>query len=173
MLVSLGKRAPAETLVELLLGCHERIRKFTQLAIQISDCPPSEGHFVVQASQDVERYFTVALPLHVADEERSLLPRLQGLRAELDAQLLAMAAEHRDHEPLLAELQEALRAVRDAPMEVTHRPRLATCSKGLLAAWESHLAREETVIFPAIGELLSPDVQRLIVDELRARRRSP
>ena len=39
---------------------------------------------VLEASRRCERYFSEALPLHVEDEEQSLLPRRRGRTPELD-----------------------------------------------------------------------------------------
>ena len=75
MLINIGAKAGAEDLVSLLLECHHRIRGFSALGVELgtrADLPAAD---VVQGCERVERYFGEALPLHVADEEESLLPR--------------------------------------------------------------------------------------------------
>ena len=177
MHISIGSRSPArpDDVVALLLACHQRIRAFVHLAGEIGrrDVLPGspEVTAVIDACQRCERYFTEALPLHVEDEEQSLLPRLRGLRHEIDDALAAMHAQHREHEPLLHALLGALRAVRADPGERRHRTRLQDAAAQLAAAFDEHLAIEEHIIFPAVRSELPGEVQARMIDELRARRR--
>jgi iron-sulfur cluster repair protein YtfE (RIC family) len=171
MFVSIGqkRRAPAG-LIELLLECHGRIRSFVGLARQLgssSGVPPSE---LSEGCLRCERYFTEALPLHVLDEEESLLPRLQGLRPELDAALERMHREHLAHDALVAALLGACRALREHPTDPVHRDALARAATQLSAEFDEHLAREEELIFPAVRTLLSPPAQTEAMNELRSRR---
>lgn len=158
-------------LVDLLLECHGRIRSFVALARQAAshvDAPHAE---VVAACLRVERYFTVALPLHVTDEEQSVLPRIVGRSPDVDRALQAMREQHSQHEPKLRALLDASVAVRDAPADAERRAALAAAAEELDREFGEHLALEETVIFPAIGHLLSAAEQEEITAELRARRR--
>lgn len=172
MLITLSpkrRHGPAD-LVDLLGECHDRIRRFAALARQAAtrrDAPSAE---VVQACVDVERYFLEALPLHVADEEESIEPRLRGLSPPVDRALDAMEEEHRRHGPMLQALLRATARVRRAPDDDAARSELATAAEGLEREFGEHLALEESVVFPAIRELLSQETQRCVVDELRRRR---
>lgn len=170
MLLKIGRSSERETLTELLLACHERIRGFSRIACALAerdDLPEAE---VIDAVERCTRYFAEALPLHVRDEEDSVLPRLRGLRPELDAALDAMRAEHADHEPGLRALLEALAALRDAPGEARARARLREVALPLGQELEQHLQAEEARVFPAMRELLSPEAEREAIAELRARR---
>lgn len=173
MLVQLNSRrldAP-EDLVSLLTACHQRIRHFSQLAIDIggvSDVPAGE---VAQACADVERYFRESFPLHVADEEESIEPRLRGHSAELDAALSQMTFEHHEHKPLLHALLDALRTVAESPSALEPRVKLAAIASPLTRVLERHLLLEEQTIFPAVRAQIPPAVQGTIIDELRRRRR--
>ena len=89
MLAKIGKPSAADDAVGLLLECHERIRSFLALARRIAEVGPSEPGSVPEAAARVRRYFTEALPLHAQDEEASILPRLRGLDARVDAELEA------------------------------------------------------------------------------------
>lgn len=170
MITSLGRRAQRSTdLVGLLLDCHERIRRFMALAQTIalrSDAPHAE---VIEACTGVERYFARALPLHVADEEESILPRLRGLDPELDHALSHMHAQHQAHTAPLARLLGALAAVVAAPEAAAARAHLAAVATELEEAFEEHLTLEESVIFPRLSRL-ERDVQDEVLRELRARR---
>src|SRR4051812_30710357 len=83
MLKQIGERRPAgEPLLAALLDCHSRIRRFSTLAIRLAeaDAPPNE---IAETAAAVHRYFTVALPLHAADEDLSIAPRLAVVAPEL------------------------------------------------------------------------------------------
>src|SRR5262245_23544059 len=170
MLSTIGARRTPEGLVDLLLECHQRIRHFTQLAERIgqeSALPDAERR---DACARCRHYFVEALPLHVADEEHGLLPRLRGRDAALDAALTAMHLEHEQHEPLLARLLDLLDRVAAAPQDPALRETLASAAARLATALAHHLAQEEDVIFPKVNEWMSLTDQDAVIAELRARR---
>jgi iron-sulfur cluster repair protein YtfE (RIC family) len=170
---SLLRKPPARSgsLVELMLDCHERIRKFSRLASAIAaqrDAPEAD---IVQACADVRRYFQEALPLHVADEEESILPRLRRHSAELDDTLALMHAQHLSHEPKLTAMLSLLAAIQGAPHETWRRDSLAIVAAELEQEFKTHLELEERVIFPAVAAL-DAGAQAEVRAELRARRRT-
>lgn len=165
-----GTRAP-QGLVDLLLACHDRIRRFVALARDAATRPDVPADQVVEACARVERYFREALPLHVADEEQSVEPRLRGRSPEVDHALDAMAQEHRAHEAAVAALLDAAAAVRPDPGDAARKTTLAHAAEALREDFLEHLALEEAVLFPAIRRLPA-DLQSTVVDELRARRRA-
>lgn len=172
MLLQIGRSAEPETLVALLLACHERIRRYTGLALTLAerdDLPRAE---LSEAVDGCARYFAEALPLHVRDEEDSVLPRLRGLRPELDQALDAMRAEHEGHELGLRALLDSLAALKESPSAAA-RSRLREVAEPLGRELEQHLRAEETRIFPVLRELLSRDDERAAIAELRARRSAP
>jgi hemerythrin-like domain-containing protein len=159
-----------DDLAGLLLACHQRIRRFIGLAHAAAtraDVPAAE---VADACVQVARYFTEALPLHVADEEDSILPRLRGRSPELDRALDAMADQHTEHEPGISALLEALGAVARDPGGADVKAALAEVARRLEAEFAEHLSLEESVIIPAVRELPA-DLQATIIGELRRRRR--
>src|ERR1051326_5002660 len=90
MLVKIGPLDEPSDIVDLLKECHERIRTFINLAGRLAKAEEISDTDVRDGAGRVARYFSEALPLHVADEEQSILPRLQGKSAELDAALSEM-----------------------------------------------------------------------------------
>lgn len=174
MFISIGRNTrrheEAVDLVDLLLECHGRIRTFTGLAEALgrrSDAPASE---IVEGCARCERYFTEALPLHVEDEERSVLPRLRGRDAELDRALEEMQHEHARHEASIAALLDASRALRERPEDRGRAEALAAAAVALGAELEAHLRHEEQLIFPAVRRFFSPADHLAAIGELRARR---
>lgn len=172
MLISIGKRRAPADLVGLLLECHERIRSFVRMAAEIGRRGDLTHAEVVEGCDACTRYFTQAFPLHVEDEEQSVLPRLEGCDAALDAALEEMQAEHESHLPLLASLLEDLRVVKEDPGAATTRARLHATATQLAEAFERHLSREEQVIFPALRARWTQETEAEAMRELRARRQS-
>lgn len=174
MLVSLGTTAGGapETLVGLLTACHARIRRFGALAVELATRPGLGDAEARDAAARCHRYFSRALPLHVRDEEDSLVPRLVGREPALDAMLAQMAAQHAQHGPLLAAFLEALARCEASPGDTAARATLARLAAPLAADFEAHLRQEEAVLFPAIERLLSADAQAAAIVELRGRRAS-
>ena len=170
MLIGIGRRQSSEALIDLLLECHERIRNFSTLLLKLGDPQGASHAEVAEGCERCEKYFGSALPLHVKDEDESILPRMHGKRAEVDAALAKMHAEHGEHAPQLAALLSALAALRAEPGSQSARGLLHAVAVPLTKAFAEHLELEERVIFPAMPELLSAETQRQIVLELRARR---
>ncbi len=173
MLHSIGKKAESEQIVDLLLACHGRIRSFLALATAIAEPDAGEPAEIVEATARIRRYFRVALPLHVEDEEQGVLPRLQGRSPALDAALDRMCEEHHEHVGPLRDLLASCDSLAAEPGAARARASLSRAAKVLGDAFEPHLAAEESVVFPAIVALLTDEEQRAMVIELRRRRQAP
>lgn len=173
MLHQLGpRRSQPETLVDMLLDCHARIRSFIALAGTAARERAASEEEIAEACRAVEVYFREALPLHVEDEEQSILPRLQGQTPSLDACLALMHREHGEHVSQLDALLAACAQLRSQPRDAQGRARLEACAQQLAADFERHLALEEGEVFTAVGNL-APALQSAIIAEIRERRRPP
>ena len=157
-------------LLGLLLACHQRIRTFIALAASIAQQTSASDAEVRDACQRCHRYFFEALPLHVLDEEMSLLPRLQQQTPALTLALQQMHAEHLQHGPQVQELCALLQAVANAPAQAPLRAQLAVVAANLQIEFAAHLQAEETEIFPWIAKVLSSEDQAAVMHELRSRR---
>jgi iron-sulfur cluster repair protein YtfE (RIC family) len=158
-LIRIGQRGPGgETPGTLLLDCHARIRHFAELAVRLAEVDAPEAE-IRDAAARVHRYFTVALPLHVADEELSIAPRLR--RFVPDA-LDAMEREHRAHTELLQRLIPAW-------VEPRRPDDLLDDSRLLASELNKHLEAEERLIIPALTHLGAES--HAVVAEMRDRRR--
>lgn len=171
MLIKIGSSDEASDVVDLLLACHQRIRFFIDLAVRLSeatDAPPEE---IREAAARVVRYFAEALPLHVADEENSILPRLKGREPALDRTLEAMRNEHAIHQPQLERLLQICRTLQNAPERLAElKTDLGDVASLLAREFKAHLLDEETTILPAIKSLLNDQDRQAMLQELRARR---
>ena len=154
----------------LLLECHQRIRHFCSLARRLTEPGISEDT-TADAAHRVHRYFTEALPLHAADEDETLEPRLWGRSGELDAALDRMSREHQAHQPLVARLCELTRILSVGPAELANiAAELSTVALQLEEQLLDHIEHEERTIIPAIAEYLPPRTRESIVAQFAARR---
>ena len=167
MLLSIGRRPHEPDLVDLLSDCHDRIRSFLDLAHRVATTPGLAAADIRTAGHQIYRYFTEAFPLHVADEEHSILPRLRGRDEGLDAALARMEDDHREH----ADLVERLVALCDLTMRDPRQlAALDETACALSLALEAHLSLEELVIFPALDDLSQIELAAIRA-EMRGRRR--
>ncbi len=158
-----GKGA-ADAPLALLRACHERIRLFTSMAVQIAGAAAVTEQ-VSQAAVAAKRYFFEALPKHVADEEESLQPRL-ALLGSLASPLSEVVRQHRELEDVLDRLEVFWRRIASGESPGAPLPALT----GRMAQlWDAHLAIEEQDVFPAV-QRLDPDERGAIWQEMRARR---
>jgi iron-sulfur cluster repair protein YtfE (RIC family) len=157
--------------VDALLEAHRKARDCLALARRIAEGAIASPEDVGKAASRVERFLSLRWTAHVRDEEESLAPRLCGREREVDSALEAMVREHRDQQRPFAVLVTAFRELARVP---SHLPRLAPFVRKALERLErlfaGHLAREETVIFPAIRRILDASAEAQILWEMRVRR---
>jgi hypothetical protein len=173
LLIQIGRRGDRsqDDVVGALLACHDRIRAFTAMAQRLpaGAATPVE---VADAAARVERYFRVALPLHLEDEELSLCPRLLAapVAPEVIDAVSAMTGEHAPIEALVACLLPRWATLARHPLELTAlAAELARDTAELDRLFQAHLEREEQVLFPAVREHLAGG-ELLIRAEMAARR---
>lgn len=171
MLTGLGKPAAPRDAVELLLECHGRIRSFLALARRLGEARSEPPGALAEAALQVQRYFTLALPLHARDEEESIAPRLRGREPAVDAELETMVREHREHERPMGALVEACALVAGDPARHAElAAAVLRAAQELELHFAAHLAREEEVVFPAMRRLLDRSADAAVVEEIRRRR---
>lgn len=173
MLIRIGSSPEEEDsdVVGLLLQCHERIRQFVALAGRLAAEREAAADDIRQAAKRITRYFSEALPLHVADEEESIVPRLSGHSSELDASLQRMQREHLEHHSALQSLLEVCGTLQTSPDKLDElRPRLAEAAATLEREFSTHLRQEEEIVLPAIRNVLTHADRHAILLELRGRR---
>lgn len=172
---SVESTADQEDAITLLLGCHDRIRHFTEVADRLNFNPQSPAADRQQAASTVLRYYEVALPLHEADENDSVYPRLQKALppGELAAANQAMVEQHTEIDALIAELLPLWRTIADDPgQQEKLSAALGHRVQRLKQLWTSHLRLEEELVIPAMRRFLSQQDLGAIEAEMRARRQS-
>ncbi len=170
MLLQIGRRQHDPDLVELLAECHERIRRFLDLAHRLTTTPGLQPDDIASVASQVHRYFTGAFALHMADEDELLLPRLRGRDPALDAALERMEADHVEHADHLERLVALCDELARDPRRLAARANaLAETVDALTLGLEAHLGLEELVIFPRLAMLTAVE-RASIRREMRARR---
>ena len=159
--------------VEMLLACHQRIRNFTGIANRLADAADAAAPEIANAAEVVHRYYSIALPLHEADENESVYPRL-GRRLTDPHERGSLQSMVDQHYPLNEVIERLLPRWADLK---THPEKLASYAADLRAdsqrlqqLWEQHLALEEEIVFPLIRERLTPDDLTAIHAEMKKRR---
>jgi len=135
----------------MLLACHQRIRSFTVVAARLADAENAATPEIASAAEAVHRYYSVALPLHEADENESVYPRLgrrlsdPGERASLQS----MVDQHGPLNQVVARLLPRWAELKTSP------EKLSSCAAEIRAdaarlqeLWREHLALEEEIVFP-------------------------
>jgi hemerythrin-like domain-containing protein len=163
----------------LLRACHGRVERFATLAARIADHLDEQGvpeEAAANAAGRVLRYFNQAAPLHHADEEADLLPRLRTrLRTrlpepaapELRELLTGLEGEHQwldGHWQGLKPLLE--RVARGEAVSADFRAR----AEAFRDAQLDHLARENRWILPAAEQHLGASDWAAIGNAMARRR---
>ncbi len=172
--LSSTQKSETEDAVDLLVGCHQRIRHFTGVAVKLAHAHGAAADEITQAAGNVHRYYSVSLPLHEADEDQTLQPRLVAVADEqVRHALLAMGEQHQAIDELLERLLPLLMLVRDNPDTLPQiGGEMCSVTKVLEEIFGAHLQMEEEVIFPAIRNVLPESTRAEILHEMQERRKT-
>jgi len=159
----------------LLSDCHRRIEHF--LAVLIKLCGKAQGGSLdAEEGELLEKalaYFRDAAPMHTADEEHSLFPRLRasGQSEAALARLAELEYEHvlagRDHEIVDSLGRRWLREGRLAPGDSVQ---MTQALKRLSEIYSRHIALEDRELFPLADRLLGPEELAAVGREMADRR---
>ena len=146
------------------------MRTVTALAKQLSTRDAPSDAEVREVASKLHRYFTVALPLHEQDEDRSLFPRLVEHVPALAPTIALLRADHRRQTQVVAVLVatcEQLQAQQGPARELAGA--LAAAAADVEESWKDHMAIEERELFPVAHQLASA-ARAAIAQEMRERR---
>jgi hemerythrin-like domain-containing protein len=161
----------------MLSDCHRRIEGFLNLLVVVTDqmAGAKLGAEERQALETALRYFREAAPKHTRDEEESLFPRLRALQNPVaQAAFSTLDNLHEDHEiaDLAHQEVEALcqQWLADDELAKEDCARLRDLLERLKRIYESHIAVEDTQVFPLAEKLLEASAIQAIAAEMAARR---
>jgi hemerythrin-like domain-containing protein len=152
----------------LLRACHEKVVRFTTLAQRLQAHVRQQGvdEQAREAAQAVLRYFTLAAPLHHADEDDDLFVALRALgHLTLTARIDALQAEHDTLGQQWAEVRPWLEAIAAGQLPSGPEPDV----DGFATRYRDHAHAEESDVYPHAAEL-SPAALQALADAMVARR---
>lgn len=168
--------AKEEDATTLLLGCHQRIRHFTGIALRLAENSDAPVDVRSETARAVLRYYTIALPLHEADENESVHPRLgkvlpDKLLAEANDEMVRQHSEIDEViEALIPEWQKIAGNKSQSAAEQKIQENLLYTTRKLQQLWTDHLELEETQVIPAMRQYLPQSALEEILVEMRTRR---
>lgn len=164
-----GPEAP----LDMLAACHTRVEKQCQTLLRLQPHLLAHGSdaSAQEAATAVMRYFDTAAKHHHEDEEQDLFPALLEAMAGSDALCIraltdALQAEHRQLETRWAALRLRLEAI----VAGQAMPLQAQEVADFVAAYRSHIHREDTELLPMAQRLLGEAQLQEIGQAMRARR---
>lgn len=163
---------PPEDALDLLIGCHQRIRHFTAAATKLAHAQGASHDDIRMTAAGVSRYFSVSLPLHEADEEDTVRPRLDKLDDNrVHHTLAAMHDQHEAIDELIERLLPLLQLVERNPAALEQAgSEMCAITKALGEIFTAHLKLEEEEIFPAMRRQLPYADQAAMLQEMQSRR---
>jgi len=161
----------------MMRDCHRRVEHFLEqlLAVAREDRggPMDAGR---RAAFDTAlRYFRTGAPLHTADEEESLFPRLRGSTSGAAARALAgmerLEHEHRHAQGVHAEVDAmGTRWLETGELSAAEADRLVDLLAGLRETYRAHIAYEDEELFPLAAAALDEIQLSQIGREMALRR---
>jgi hemerythrin-like domain-containing protein len=164
----------------VLSDCHRRIEKFLEQLLRVTQTaqggvlqPPQR-----EALATALRYFRQAAPLHTADEETSLFPRLRELaqNGNVKAQnalavIDRLEADHNAADERHAVIDElGTRWLDESTLEAADVERLESELIALRAFYAAHIKVEDTELFPLAGSVLEEEAVENLGREMAGRR---
>lgn len=138
---------------EKLAACHQHVLgTLAELERALADLrgPEPFSDRLRATVGDTLTLIQVAIPLHSADEEQTLFPRLRERAPFADAPhtpMDCMESDHVEHREMAASLARASMK-RDAAA-------LERAARNLIAEYREHISKEDEVLFPMARELLT------------------
>lgn len=181
MLIQLNSKplADFDDPLGVLHDCHRRIENFLEQLIMVtSEALASDGVLSDQASLTLAgalRYFRIAAPKHVLDEEETLFPRLRASNdarvSETFEQIERLEKEHDKTNSLHAKVDELGRAWIDTrQIDASDLAHLKEMLEELHSIYTEHIKVEENHIFPLAQDVINKDEQVKMGREMKTRR---
>jgi iron-sulfur cluster repair protein YtfE (RIC family) len=165
-------RLAEDSPLAMLLECHGWIRRFLREAWKLSEADSSDLEAVQSSATETLNFFLTVMPIHIEEEQETMLPRLAGLSSSLDKALAHMVKDHEERDETLQEVIGYCQILSRHPESLEKlRESFRRSTRHLAVDLESHLMAEERDIFPNI-EALPHSEQATMVAEMRARRKS-
>jgi iron-sulfur cluster repair protein YtfE (RIC family) len=167
------KAIAPDDVIDSLFACHDRIRRLSQLAARLPRAHDAPAVDVEEAARSLLAYFRHALPMHIADEDLSIRPRLHEVSTSEDVRdaIAMMSDQHEQIDETLSVLLPQWELLRADGSRLSWMPgEFRKDSEKLRQQLDGHLAMEEETVFPAMRRDLSAESEAVILREMRERR---
>lgn len=160
----------------LLSDCHRRIEMFLRVLDRIAviiDRPLTKDDR--SSLETALRYFREAAPMHTADEEESLFPRLrQMFHPDVESaieRLTPLEEDHRQAAIMHARVEElGQRCLREGKLSSAEAEVFGRTVADLMSIYTEHISLEDNLVFPLAAKLLSDTDKAAIAEEMATRR---
>lgn len=169
-----GHHAPGagfEEPFEMLAACHERVVRMLALLARLRAHLAEKGWdpSVAQAAQDVMRYFDQAAPNHHLDEERHVFPQVLALPdTGLHEVVRRLQQDHIDMAASWAKARTVLATLQGGP--ATLDAAADQVLTDFVSLHDRHVVDEDTLVYPAARQSLSPSATQAMSADMMARR---
>ena len=163
--------------IGMLGDCHRRIERFLNvlatLAAEYMGRPLTDEHRTALGTS--LRYFREAAPKHTADEEESLFPRLKQssdpMALALMARIDSLEQDHECAKKLHDEVDQfGQRWITTGTLPSEEANRMAKAVDQLVDLYKSHIAIEDSEVFPLARTVLPAADRHSVGIEMAARR---
>lgn len=156
--------------LDILDGCHQRIRRNCALVARIAGHLPVKGADAeaAQAARGILKYFDEAAANHHEDEEDDLFPALEvAAPGEATEGLVArLRDDHRRLATLWQDMRERLERVIAGDATALD----AAAARAFGEAYEAHILAEEAELLPLARQVLDPSTVARLGDSMAGRR---
>lgn len=165
--------------IGLLKACHQRILRYCELLENlvnlIKQDPPTEASNkeIVDAANQIKRYFKTAGVMHHQDEEQDFFPLLLRTSMKMADQINSLKQEHKQKDECWKQLESLL----SNPANLLSSPdenlkSLEQLSNEFCSLQRSHIEKEEEGFLSLAQHILSKDQLRNIGYSMEERRKS-
>ena len=161
----------------LMQDCHRRIERFLQVLTTVAN--RRHGKELTdeerEGLQTALRYFQKAGPLHNADEESSLFPRVRASGSpDAEAALLRMEQLEAEHRVTTAWHEEVdalgTQWLQNGTLGRVESERLSSLLEKLGSTYRNHISLEENEVFPIAAACLPDEAIAAVGQEMAGRR---
>lgn len=158
----------------MLCDCHRRIERFLRVLCEVVQ--RAQGRALTDEERDAVRgalhYFREGGARHNRDEEDSLFPRLREAGAEDDLRAIeVLEHEHADASALHATIERLYtKWIAEEALKDEERKALLDATRQLEPLYATHIAMEESVVFPQAAKTLDAAAIAAMGAEFQARR---
>ena len=156
----------------MMEACHERLHRMLVLLTRLREHLPAHGadEQAQQAARDAMKYFDQAAPQHHRDEELHVFPPVEG--GPQGDMVRKLRSDHEQMESQWADVRALLGRIARGEQHVLSAQD-ASALDAFATLYQSHIADEERIAYPAARALLDAPALQAMGQEMSQRRGGP